>query len=124
VRPGKGVEDGAHPAESVASARKRFDYLIRTVLKPCERFICKDHDFEDRRQEGLGRACSGYSRRVALGHEPDIALVVHAARLAMVNRDHSLSGHEHRPRHDVYIARDETSSCAGSKCSRTVTWSL
>jgi len=89
-------------AETLVSAQRQFDHLARTALKPCERFICRDRNFEDLRQEGLGRAWEWYSRQVASGHTPDTALVVHATRLAMINRDHSLVGHEHRPRRDVY----------------------
>lgn len=90
------------PPDSLAAARRQFETLARTALKPCERFICRDRDFEDRRQEGLGRCWEWYSRQVASGAVPDTALVAHATRLAMVNRDRSLVGHEHRPRHDVY----------------------
>jgi hypothetical protein len=89
-------------AASVAVARQHFDQLARTVLKSCERFICRDRDFEDLRQEGLGRTWEWYSRQVAGGSVPDTALVVHACRLAMVNRGRSLVGHNHRPHRDVF----------------------
>ncbi len=87
---------------ALAEAQRQFDQLARTALKPCERWICRDHDFEDRRQEGLGRCWEWFCRQVTAGVAPDTALVVHACRLAMVNRSRTLVGHEHRPRHDVY----------------------
>ncbi|MBN1774741.1 MAG: hypothetical protein JXB32_26015, partial [Deltaproteobacteria bacterium] len=88
--------------ETLTSAQRQFDHLARTALKPCERWICRDADFEDRRQEGLGRCWEWYCKQVIAGTVPDTALIVHACSLAMKNRSRTLVGHEHRPRHDVY----------------------
>ncbi|MBI4917364.1 MAG: hypothetical protein HY825_16110 [Acidobacteria bacterium] len=84
------------------AAQEQFAFLARTALKPCERWICRDRDFEDRRQEGLGRCWEWFSQQVAGGHQPDTALTVHACSLAMRSRGRTLVGHEHRPHHDVY----------------------
>ena len=72
-----GEKSCAYPlVETLLAAQQQFDALVRTALKPCERWICRDRDFEERRQEGLGRTWAWYSHEVAQGRVPDVALVV------------------------------------------------
>jgi hypothetical protein len=89
--------------EVLAAAQQQFDALVRRgVFKPCERFVCRDRDYEERVQEGLGLTWTWYRQQVAAGTVPDVALVVFAARRAMVNRGRTVVGHEHRWHDDVY----------------------
>ena len=58
-------------AAAVGAARQRFEELVRTgVFKPCERFVCRDRDYEDRVQEGLGATWRWYSQEAAVAHVP------------------------------------------------------
>ncbi|HEY3358318.1 MAG TPA: hypothetical protein VGQ83_34030 [Polyangia bacterium] len=91
------------PTVSVA-ARAQFEALVRRgVFRPCERFVCRAHDAEDRVAEGLARTWQWFAQQAALGRVPDLALVVFVCRLRMVDRSHRLSSGDHSHwRLDVY----------------------
>jgi hypothetical protein len=87
-----------------ADARARFETMVRGgVFKPVERFVCRDHDAEDRVAEGLGGTWKWYARQVALGREPDLALIRHCCRMRTIDRSHRLdSGDRSHWLRDVY----------------------
>jgi hypothetical protein len=91
-------------APYAARARRDFEALIRRgVFKPVERFVCRDLDYEERVQEGLGLTYRWYEQQVRLGKTPDVALAVHACRMRTVDRSHRLdSGDRRRWTSDVY----------------------
>jgi len=94
-------------AALLAAAQQQFDSLVRRgAFKPCERFVCRDADYEDRVQEGLGAAWRWYSQQVALGNEPDVALAVHVVHLRTVDRSRRFVSHGRRSCLDVYDASE------------------
>lgn len=89
---------------TVVDARAQFAALIDCgVFKPCERFVCRDQDYEERVQEGLGLTYRWYAQQVAAGTTPDLALTRHACHMRMIDRSHRLdSGDRRHWTSDVY----------------------
>lgn len=84
--------------------RGQFEELIRSgALKACERHVAGAHDAQDRIAEGLAMCWVWYSKQVALGRTPDLALVRHCCKLRTVDRSHRLdSGDRRRWQQCVY----------------------
>lgn len=90
---------------ALVAAQERFEALVRRgVFRPCERFVCRDADREDRVAEGIAAAWEWYAREAARGHEPDVALAVHVVRLRTVDRSRRfVRGDGTRWGVDVYV---------------------
>jgi hypothetical protein len=82
---------------STVDARTRFGALVDAgALKACERHVAGAHDAEDRIAEGLGLTWKWFQQQIALGRDPELALIRHACRMRTVDRSHRLDSGDRR----------------------------
>lgn len=74
---------------STVDARGRFHAIVASgALKACERHVAGAYDSDERIAEGLAMTWDWYRKQIALGREPDLALVRHCCRMRMIDRSH------------------------------------
>ncbi|MBI5488782.1 MAG: hypothetical protein HY905_15715 [Deltaproteobacteria bacterium] len=97
-------------AENIATsaARDQFESIVRSgALRVCERAVYYSNDCDDRVQEGLAQCWAWFRQQAMLGHTPDVALVVHVAKLRTKDRGRRfVSGDGTRWGEDVYIQQE------------------
>jgi DNA-directed RNA polymerase specialized sigma24 family protein len=89
---------------ATVDARARFHAIIASgALKACERHVAGAYDAEDRIAEGVAMTWKWYQQQVALGRDPELALVRHCCKCRTVDRSHRLdSGDRSHWPQDIY----------------------
>jgi biotin operon repressor len=81
---------------STVDARRKFGALVAAgALKACERHVAGAYDAEERIAEGVAMTWAWYVKQIALGREPQLALVRHCCRMRTVDRTHRLDSGDH-----------------------------
>jgi biotin operon repressor len=76
---------------SPVDARTRFAHLVESgALKACERHVACAYDADDRIAEDIGGTWKWYQQQIALGRDPELALIRHCCKLRTVDRSHRL----------------------------------
>ncbi|MBI5499787.1 MAG: hypothetical protein HY907_06060 [Deltaproteobacteria bacterium] len=90
------------------AARRRFEEIVRSgAMRVCERPVYYAADREDRVAEGVAHCWAWYRHQSLLGNSPDVALVVHVARLRTTDRTRRfVSGDGTRWGEDVYVQQE------------------
>jgi len=89
---------------STVDARGRFQAIVASgALKACERHVAGAYDSDERIAEGLAMTWDWYRKQIALGRDPELALVRHCCKCRTVDRSHRLdSGDRRHWTSDVY----------------------